>query len=344
MRPLDMKTLKRLFSHKLVLARLLLLATIFFVGSLSAVQTTRSFTIPSAFSATTRMVTLDDNIWFVEFNTNKIGSFNKAKSVFEEFDIPTVNSQPSDITVGRDGSLWYTQQDANQIGQFDPVTHTFNEYDIPTVNSLPFRIATDHQGDLWFTEHYGNKVTRFSVDAKIFTEFDIPTPSSRPSGIAIDASGKVWFLETEGNKLGFFNPLDESFTEIALPGAFEVPLDLIIDRKGVIWFGGRRDSTLIAYDPAIQKFKVNSIPGGGVIGGLTVDVAGNILFSLENPGKIGLFDPVNEKFRIVKAVLGDSKPYDIENDEQGNIWFADMKRNALCKLDGQVMSLLVTVN
>ncbi len=88
----------------------------------------------------------------------------------------------------------------------------------------------------------------------------------------------------------------------------------------------------------------HSIPGGGVIGGLTVDRTGKILFALENPGKIGLFDPVNKEFKVVKAVLEESKPYDIETDDEGNIWFADMKRNALCRLDGQVMSLLVSLN
>ncbi|MBT4519178.1 MAG: hypothetical protein HOC23_04165 [Halieaceae bacterium] len=315
-----------------------------FAGPLAAVQATQTFEIPTAYSATSRLVAGDDTIWFVEHNTNKIGAFNKTSSVFREFDIPTRSSQPSDITLGPDGSVWYTQQDANQIGHFDPTTETFREYDIPTVNSLPSRIVMDQAGNLWFTEHYGNRLTRFAPASETFTEFEIPTASSRPSGVAVDAAGRVWFLETQGNKLGRFNPVDESFVEIALPGAFEVPVELVIDPSGTLWFGGRRGARLIAYDPGREQFDVHDIPGGGVIGGLTVDRAGNILFALENNGKIGLFDPQSKAFKIVKAVLGESKPYDIETDDQGNIWFADMKRNALCRLDGLVMSLLVTVN
>ena len=328
-----------------VLARRIMLAvlaviSILFAGSLIAVQLTQSFTIPTAHSATKRMVTEKDNIWFVEYNTNKIGLFNRTDRIFSEFDIPTKRSHPSDITLGPDGSLWYTQQDANQIGHFNPITRTFKEYDIPTIDSLPFRITTDAKGDVWFTEHYGNRIARFSVASETFTEYEVPTPSSRPAGIAVDASGGVWFLETHGNKLGFLNPEDGSIKESALPELFAVPIDMVFDENGVIWFGGRRGSTLIAFDPTRKAFEVHAIPGGGGIGGLTVNSTGKILFALENSGKIGLFNPVNGEFKIVKAVLEESKPYGIETDDEGNIWFADLKRNVLCRLDGQVLSLV----
>jgi len=316
------------------------LAAALFLTSAAAIQSTQSYTIPTAYSATSRMVSEDNRIWFVEYNTNKIGMLDKRDGSFREFHIPTKGSQPSDITLGPDGSLWFTQQDANQIGRFNPATNTFKEYDIPTVNSLPARIVYDQRGSLWISEHYGNKLARFNITEESFTEFEIPTPSSRPSGIAVDGDGNVWFMETEGNKLGVLHPESGSFTEMELPEVFEVPVDLTIDQKGNIWFGGRRDSKLITYNTLKKVFDMHPIPGGGVIGGISVDDSGRILFALENPGKIGLFDPANKKFKIVKPVLEASKPYDIETDDEGNIWFADMKRNALCRLDGQVMSLL----
>ncbi|MDP7281794.1 MAG: hypothetical protein QGG39_18165, partial [Candidatus Poribacteria bacterium] len=108
-----------------MLAITLAVVSILFAGSLVAVQVTQSYSIPTAHSATTRMVTQKDNIWFVEYNANKIGQFNRKNHVFSEFDIPTKRSQPSDIALGADGSLWYTQQDANQIGHFNPVTKAF---------------------------------------------------------------------------------------------------------------------------------------------------------------------------------------------------------------------------
>ncbi len=307
-------------------------------GSMSALQTTQSYTIPTAYSVTARMVVKDDSIWFVESNTNKIGSFTGG--TFREFDIPTTRSNPSDIAVGANGMLWYTQQDANQIGRFDPATVVFKEYDIPTVESLPSRITTDDQGNLWFTEHYGNRVARFEVASETFTEFPIPTPSSRPSGIAVDSIGQVWFLETQGNKLGLLTPAEGTITEFDLPVDLAAPIDLVIDQAGVIWFGGRRNGKLIFYEPTGGTFGIHDIPGGGAIAGITVHKTGRVLFALENLGKIGIFDPSTGKFKIIKAVLEESKPYDIETDDEGNIWFADMLKNALCKLDGQVLSLL----
>src|SRR5687768_6814166 len=50
----------------------------------------------------------DGNIWFTEFEANKIGRMT-PDGLFTEFNVPTANSHPVYITTGPDGNLWFTE-------------------------------------------------------------------------------------------------------------------------------------------------------------------------------------------------------------------------------------------
>ena len=89
------------------------------------------------------------------------------------------------------------------------------------------------------------------------------------------------------------------------------------------------------FDPSNGSFDGFSLPVNGVIEGLAIDKAGNIIFSLGHAGRIGTMDIVSKEFLELKVVYGDSEPNDIEVDPEGNIWFADISQNALIKVDGK---------
>ena len=56
----------------------------------------------------------DGNLWFAEFNANRIGRIT-PDGVITEFLIPTPNARPEDITTGPDGNLWFTDPVGNKI-------------------------------------------------------------------------------------------------------------------------------------------------------------------------------------------------------------------------------------
>src|SRR6266702_311573 len=63
----------------------------------------------------------DGNLWFTEFDGNKIGRISPDGSI-TEFRLPTdcgsvVYCEPSAITAGPDGNLWFTEVDGNKIGR-----------------------------------------------------------------------------------------------------------------------------------------------------------------------------------------------------------------------------------
>jgi virginiamycin B lyase len=67
----------------------------------------------------------DGNLWFTEYNVNKIGKTTPAGTI-TEYPIPTAASGPLIITAGPDGNLWFTEANVNKIGKITP-TGTITE-------------------------------------------------------------------------------------------------------------------------------------------------------------------------------------------------------------------------
>jgi len=102
----------------------------------------------------------DGNLWFTEYNANKIGRITPA-GVITEFSVPTAASGPNWITAGPDGNLWFTEWNANQIGRITPAG-VVTEFFLPTANSGPAGITAGPDGNLWFTEATANKIGRIT--------------------------------------------------------------------------------------------------------------------------------------------------------------------------------------
>jgi virginiamycin B lyase len=66
----------------------------------------------------------DDAVWVVEFRGNKIARVALDGSVTDEFEIPSPNSAPLQITAGSDRTLWFSESflspTGNKIGKLDP--------------------------------------------------------------------------------------------------------------------------------------------------------------------------------------------------------------------------------
>jgi streptogramin lyase len=136
------------------------------------------------------------------------------------------------------------------------------------------------------------------------------------------------------------DPNDGTVREFALPNAFEAPMDLAVDARGVPWFAGRKGRALMIFDPSAENFDVFPLPTGQSIESLTVAADGKVFFSLRRSGKIGGFDPKSRRFFEVRTSLGESDPKGIAVDQAGNVWFADIGRNALFTVDGDAVSKL----
>jgi hypothetical protein len=72
--------------------------------------TTRAFSIAAG---------SDGNLWFTEFDGNRIGRITPS-GVVTEFFIPTGDSGPYIIATGPDGDIWFTEFKTSKIGRVHP--------------------------------------------------------------------------------------------------------------------------------------------------------------------------------------------------------------------------------
>ncbi|MBV8263796.1 MAG: Virginiamycin B lyase [Candidatus Eremiobacteraeota bacterium] len=146
----------------------------------------------------------DNNLWFIETETNEIGRITTSGAVME-FPVPTASSGLSSaLTRGPDGNIWFVETVANQIGKITPAG-TITEYPIPSPLSGARGIAAGPDGKVWFTENRINQVGRIGP-LGLITEFRIPTASSAPIGITKGPDGDVWFVESGANKIAKARP------------------------------------------------------------------------------------------------------------------------------------------
>ena len=154
----------------------------------------------------------DGDLWFTEYEGDKIGKVSPTTGAIPEYAIPTADRVPEGITAGPDGDLWFTESGANlidgpldprdAIGKINPTTGAVTEYPVPTVGSLPESIAAGPDGNLWFSEAGSDKIGKIDPTTGAITEYPIPTALSWPRGIAAGPHGGLWFTEFDGNKIG----------------------------------------------------------------------------------------------------------------------------------------------
>ncbi len=102
----------------------------------------------------------DDNVWFVEYNTSKLGRLDHDTGKITEWDIPTVNSGPYEVAVDPRGIVWISEFAANKLGRFDPTTEEFTEYVLPGRNSQVRKMTVDPKGDIWLADYNNSAITR----------------------------------------------------------------------------------------------------------------------------------------------------------------------------------------
>ncbi len=191
------------------------------------------FPVPTANSGPSPMtVGPDRNIWFTEYNQNKIGRITPGGSI-TEFPLPSIKNGMDGITAGSDGNLWFTQAGDNEIGRITP-GGSITEFPIPSSDSFPQGITSGPDGNLWFTEWQGNKIGRITPSGSI-TEFPIPTSGSEPWTIASGPDGNLWFTEWQGNKIGRITP-SGSITEFPVPTGGSAPQGITTGPDGNLWF------------------------------------------------------------------------------------------------------------
>jgi len=213
------------------------------IGSLVVSPTVQfqQYATPTAASEPYDLVYVDGLIWFTERSGNKIGRFDIQTGQFEEYLIPTPNSEPRGIAVANDGKIWFTEWAANQIGRFDPTTSTFTEYTYETPDAGLEDLALADNTTIWITAPNLDQVVylRISAGEPIFTPIST-SPQERPTKITLDNNGLPWITATDSNLIGRYAPGTLSLWRwYELPNTKQAPLGITFQTSAdgwTIWF------------------------------------------------------------------------------------------------------------
>ena len=278
------------------------------------------------------------NVWFTEWNGNRIGRLvppqarSQTSDGITEYELPHPNSKPRYLTIAKNGMIWFTEG-ANRIGRLNPHTGRIKEYDIPTPHSEPFEIAEAPDGSIWFLEFRVNKIGRLNPETGRIVEF--PIGPGNPRALIIK-DGKIWY--TQGgmpwvniffNKLGYMEIKTSNVREIKIPPEKSVPHGMSLDHKtGDIWFTEINASKLARLDRSGPQPKVVEYFLGKNRFPKDICVHDHFVwFTVSGPAAIGRMDlskakpGTNRGLKFFNLLDPKDHPKQITQDSKGQVWF-----------------------
>ncbi len=248
-----------------------------------------------------------------------------AQTAVNEWGIPSVGSQPTNLALDSFGNVWFTEFTGNKIARVNQ-NGVFQEYAIGTSDSQPWGIAVDNSNRVWFTEYAANKLGNMTPQG-VFGQDNIPTADSKPTGVAVDASGNVWFAESAGNKIGRFQPSNSSFTEFTIPTANCQPWAVAVDSAGYIWFTERAANKVGRMTPNGQIDEYGLPSSNSTPTGIAIDASGNVWVSEYDGNKIAV-RATNGTWTEYNIPTSNSKPTWVTIDKMGGVWYAGSGSNS----------------
>ncbi|MGH7829889.1 MAG: virginiamycin B lyase family protein [Candidatus Binatia bacterium] len=207
------------------------------------------------------------------------------------------------VTVSGSGEKLYANG-ADSFVSFRPgareIKGKFTVYDLPLDYAAPHCLAADSQGNIWYVAIGANRVGRFDPEKKEFTEYLIPTPESQPHGITVDRDGIAWFTEAGKDKIGRLDPKSGMITEYPVPPGGK--------REGARGGVGRIHTPMMGKD-------------------------GYLYATNEWLSTIVKLDPKSGQTWEFSTDTKRSRPYGIQVDLDGNVWFAAVGSEFVGKLD-----------
>lgn len=258
------------------------------------------------------------------------------------FSVPTLGSQPQDITVDVLGRVWFAETGANQIGRFDPSTETFAEYPLPTPGGQPTRLAVDSRGIVWFTDPVANAIGRLDPISKEVRMYSVPTPGSRPGGLVFDRKGYLWFTQESGNQIGRLDPDRGTFEEYPVFTPSAGLDEILIDSEGILVFSERAVGKFGRMNPETKEMVEIEIPIRDLtIKQFVLDDGDQIWFSA-NSYQLHMWD-VLATGNFTSYILPEDgpDPSSLSVDLNGRIWYAAEQSRHFARFDPEASSIRI---
>ena len=282
----------------------------------------------------------DGNAWFVETNTGNLAKFDPLTETFTEYDNPTWpnggRSMMWGIDYAPDGSVWFTDETYDSIWKFSTLDEQYDRLSYPSDdNSLPQKLRIEGS-QIIINDFTGNKLTILDVslsDAEV-NYLSIPSAidDSVTADFALDENDNIWYtnwLFQQGGFLVKFNqndyrnavsnsgeqflPLVDFINAYALPVQLLTPNGITFSDDGLLWIADTTSSSFFSFNSSSEKF---------------------IQYVTADP----MFGTYGNQTGVIQSPI--SRPYWIENDNQGRLVFNEQTANNISVMNPTTQSLV----
>jgi virginiamycin B lyase len=188
------------------------------------------FTLPNQ-TKIKNLVSIQSNVWFGEYDSNKIGEMNDQGQL-NEYTLPTANAQPNWGTLGMNGNFWFSEEGANKIAEASS-QGTITEYPLPTPDAKPGQTLL--WGNMvWFAETNTHKIGRIDQSNQI-VEFSLHGTPDQIAANSDQNNGLLWFTEPTNHRIGHIT-FDGQISDFPLPASITSLGSMVEDENGTLWF------------------------------------------------------------------------------------------------------------
>jgi virginiamycin B lyase len=266
----------------------------------------------------------DGNMWFTEYNVNKIGKITPTGTI-TEYNVPTSTAGPDGITAGSDGNVWFTENGANKIGRitttgvitefstFVPDAPGFitdggdgnvwyggqsdvgyqsettpsaqGHYKTLSVNAGVGRIVRASDHELYFTEFNAGKIGHILSTSSTITE---TTVGGSPYGFVSGPDGNLWYSDGMNSSINQLAPGSSAPMKTFLtPTLSSRPGDIAVGNDGALWFTEGNGNMIgrITTSGAMSEYPIPTAAANAT--GIATAPDGSIWFIENAPAKIG---------------------------------------------------------
>lgn len=284
----------------------------------------------------------DGNLWFAEFDGNKIAkvvpsTFPAAGSIVECGPLPTSGSGPVDVTSDplTANKVWFDEFANDKIANVDTSTCAYNEFPIPTPGAQPEGLTVDQSGVLWFAESASGlgQVAKMTIGGAV-TEYTTGLSNSDPLAVAIAGDDSVWYVDGGRNSIGHltFPGGLKTVVDYGLPTNPADPFEITLGPDGALWFtelgintvGCQIGRITTGASPTITEYTLPILqpaPDGDLCLDLT-SAGGAIWFAEADTGAIGRVTTGGVVTEYGIPGSGTTAVY-VTAGPDGNLWFTD---------------------
>ena len=267
----------------------------------------------------------DENVWFTERSTGKVGKVTPA-GVVTEYTLPSPDANPVDpvdIAVGADGNLWVSDYVHAQVVRVTP-TGTGTDFALPS-GCQSFGITSGPGSTVWFTElgcpgpsGSPNKIGSIdTASTSTIVERELAGAFPLTFGMALGSDGNLWFAEYDNYKL---SRITSGGTVTKFPSGsamtYSTPTWVTAGPDGNLWFNESKLGVVTTAGD-LTEHAVIGYAGGLVSGRITHDDA---LIWYSASSSIGSMDTAtfaNEDFPVAPTGY---LPSGIAVDGNGVVW------------------------